>query len=131
MALYSYGVYSHGLYSYRMCSHGLFSYGVYSYGLHSYGLYSYGLYMYGLYNYGPYTYGRRGQDITARKGMENELKLVAVGMPRKVAILSRCVNEWNQTAVRITKYSRGEVMGKDLVKTYITEEFRAPVNKVP
>jgi PAS domain S-box-containing protein len=37
------------------------------------------------------------------------------------------VNEWNQTAAKITKYSKEEVMGKDLVQTYISQEFRKSV----
>ena len=37
------------------------------------------------------------------------------------------VNEWNQTAAKITKYSKEEVMGKDLVQTYISQEFRESV----
>jgi PAS domain S-box-containing protein len=80
-----------------------------------------------------------GQDITSRKAIENELKLVAGDMTRLIDTANAPifgidkngkVNEWNQTAATITKYSKAEVMGKDLVKTYITEEFRAPVSKV-
>ena len=40
------------------------------------------------------------------------------------------VNEWNQTAARITGYPKEEVMGRDLVKNYITEEYRQPVGDV-
>ena len=40
------------------------------------------------------------------------------------------VNEWNRKAAEITGFSRAEVMGKDLVKTYITSEFQDSVRSV-
>jgi len=40
------------------------------------------------------------------------------------------VNEWNNKTVEITGFSREEVMGQDLVKVYITEEFRDQVSMV-
>ena len=40
------------------------------------------------------------------------------------------VNEWNQTSEKITGFAKKEVFGKDLVKTYITEDYRKSVNKV-
>jgi PAS domain S-box-containing protein len=40
------------------------------------------------------------------------------------------VNEWNQTSAKITGFTKEEVMGKDLVKTYITEDYRAAVKQV-
>ena len=40
------------------------------------------------------------------------------------------VTEWNQTAERITGYRKDEVIGKNLVETYITDEYRASVKKV-
>ena len=40
------------------------------------------------------------------------------------------VNEWNQTAARITGYQKSEVLGKDLVAEFITDEYKAPVKQV-
>ena len=40
------------------------------------------------------------------------------------------VNEWNRKAAEITGYTKEEVMGKDLVKTYITAEFQESVGEV-
>jgi PAS domain S-box-containing protein len=40
------------------------------------------------------------------------------------------VNEWNQTSESITGFTKAEVLGKDLVRTYITEDYRKSVNKV-
>jgi PAS domain S-box-containing protein len=40
------------------------------------------------------------------------------------------VNEWNQTSESITGFTKKEVLGKDLVKTYITEDYRESVKKV-
>ncbi|MFT6282137.1 MAG: PAS domain S-box-containing protein, partial [Salibacteraceae bacterium] len=40
------------------------------------------------------------------------------------------VNEWNQTSEKITGFSKEEVLGKDLVETYITEDYRDAVKQV-
>jgi PAS domain S-box-containing protein len=40
------------------------------------------------------------------------------------------VNEWNQTSEKITGFSKEEVLGKDLVETYITEDYREAVKRV-
>jgi len=40
------------------------------------------------------------------------------------------VNEWNQTAEKITGFSKAEVLGKDLVAEFITDEYKAPVKQV-
>jgi len=40
------------------------------------------------------------------------------------------VNEWNQTSEKITGFSKEEVLGKDLVETYITEDYREAVKLV-
>jgi PAS domain S-box-containing protein len=40
------------------------------------------------------------------------------------------VNEWNQTSEKITGFTKDEVLGKDLVQTYITNEYRESVKKV-
>ena len=40
------------------------------------------------------------------------------------------VNEWNQAAAKITGFSKSEVLGQDLVKTYITEDYQEQVKQV-
>ncbi|MFT4757338.1 MAG: PAS domain S-box-containing protein, partial [Vicingaceae bacterium] len=40
------------------------------------------------------------------------------------------VNEWNQTSEKITGFTKEEVLGNDLVQTYITEDYRESVQKV-
>ena len=40
------------------------------------------------------------------------------------------VNEWNQTSEKITGFTKQEVLGKDLVETYITEDYRDAVKQV-
>jgi PAS domain S-box-containing protein len=40
------------------------------------------------------------------------------------------VNEWNQTAEKITGFRKGEVLGQDLVKTYITADYQEQVKQV-
>jgi PAS domain S-box-containing protein len=40
------------------------------------------------------------------------------------------VNEWNQTSEKITGFKKEEVQGKDLVETYITEDYREAVKLV-
>jgi PAS domain S-box-containing protein len=40
------------------------------------------------------------------------------------------VNEWNQTSAKITGFKKEEVLGKDLVETYITEDYRKAVKQV-
>ena len=43
---------------------------------------------------------------------------------------SGLVNEWNQTSEKITGFTKEEVLGQDLVQTYITEDYRAAVKQV-
>ena len=40
------------------------------------------------------------------------------------------VNEWNQSSEKITGFKKHEVLGKDLVATYITEDYREAVKLV-
>jgi PAS domain S-box-containing protein len=40
------------------------------------------------------------------------------------------VNEWNQTSEKITGFKKDEVLGKNLVETYITEDYRKAVKQV-
>jgi PAS domain S-box-containing protein len=41
-----------------------------------------------------------------------------------------CVNEWNETSEKVTGFKKEEVLGKNLVQTYITENYRESVKKV-
>ena len=67
------------------------------------------------------------QDISERKKAAAEMQRLASDLTRLVDTANApifgidkdgMVNEWNQTAARITKYSKKEVMGNHLVKTY-------------
>ena len=40
------------------------------------------------------------------------------------------INEWNQTAEKITGFKKADVLGEDLVKGYITEDYQAAVKEV-
>ncbi len=40
------------------------------------------------------------------------------------------VNEWNQRAEKITGFAKKEVMGRDLVATFITDDYRLSVGEV-
>ena len=40
------------------------------------------------------------------------------------------INEWNQTSEKITGFKKEEVLGKDLVETYITRDYQKAVRKV-
>ena len=80
-----------------------------------------------------------GQDITERKKIEREKALVAQELQTFIDTAnapiigidsSGLVNEWNNKVAEITGFSKQEVMGKDLVAVYITEEFRESVRKV-
>ena len=40
------------------------------------------------------------------------------------------INEWNQQSERITGYSKADVMGQDLVASYITDDYKMSVGEV-
>jgi PAS domain S-box-containing protein len=40
------------------------------------------------------------------------------------------VNEWNQTSEKITGFKKDDVLGKDLVQTYITQDYQNQVKEV-
>jgi len=40
------------------------------------------------------------------------------------------INEWNQTAAKITDYSKDEVMDKDLVEDFIPEDYKTSLKEV-
>jgi PAS domain S-box-containing protein len=80
-----------------------------------------------------------GQDITERKKVEMEKALVAQDFRTFIDTANApiigidhngLVNEWNNMTVEITGFSRAEAMGQDLVKVYISKEFRESVSMV-
>ncbi|EKX46591.1 hypothetical protein GUITHDRAFT_45786, partial [Guillardia theta CCMP2712] len=80
-----------------------------------------------------------GQDITQRKRVEIEMTRIARELQTFIDTANApifgiddqgLVNEWNNKAAEITGYSKAEVLGKNLVEVYITEEFRASVKEV-
>ena len=80
-----------------------------------------------------------GQDITQMKTAQLEQARVANDLTLLIDTANAPifgidkngkVTEWNRKAASITGYSKEEVMGKDLVKTYITPEFQEAVSEV-
>jgi len=80
-----------------------------------------------------------GQDITAINDSQaelsrlaNDLQLVieAANAPIFGIDTNGTVNEWNRKAAAITGFSREEVMGKDLVRRFITPEYQDSVGEV-
>ncbi|MCX2978696.1 PAS domain S-box protein [Candidatus Marimicrobium litorale] len=80
-----------------------------------------------------------GQDITEAKLAQAESVRVADELTQFVDTANApifgidskgLVNEWNQTAAKITGYNKAEVLGKDLVADFITDEYKAPVKQV-
>jgi len=76
---------------------------------------------------------------TALDGYRSEMERVALDLTVLIdtanapifGIDSRgLVNEWNQTSEKITGFTKDEVLRKDLVQTYITEDYRESVKKV-
>ena len=80
-----------------------------------------------------------GQDITLMKEAQSEQRRVADDLTLLIDTANApifgidgnfLVNEWNRKAAEITGYAKEEVMGKDLVATYITPEFQDSVRSV-
>ncbi|MDG1844417.1 MAG: PAS domain S-box protein [Nitrospinaceae bacterium] len=80
-----------------------------------------------------------GQDITeldqSRSEMENISKeltqlIDTANAPIFGVDINGNVNEWNQKVEQITGFNKDEVMGRNLVKTMITEEFKKAVQEV-
>jgi PAS domain S-box-containing protein len=80
-----------------------------------------------------------GQDITERKQVEAEKTRVALEFKTFIDTANApifgidsngLVTEWNNKAAEITKFSREEVLGKDLVEIYISLDYRASVRLV-
>ena len=73
-----------------------------------------------------------GQDITDRLAQEREYsKLIdTANAPIFGVDTLGAVNVWNKNAQKLVGYAPGEVMGKILVKEFITDEFKTAVQAV-
>ena len=80
-----------------------------------------------------------GQDITERKVVEMEKARVAKELQNFIDTANAPifgidaqgrVNVWNNKAAEITLFSSQEVVGRDLVKDFITDEFQESVNDI-
>ena len=73
-----------------------------------------------------------GQDITGRIAQEREYsKLIdTANAPIFGVDTQGCVNVWNQCAMKLVGYNTHEVMGHSLVKEFITDDFKVPVQTV-
>ena len=80
-----------------------------------------------------------GQDITELARVRAEQEQIAEDLTRLIDTANAPiigidaegrVNEWNQTAARTTGFSKEEVLGKDLVDEFITDDYKTPVREV-
>jgi len=80
-----------------------------------------------------------GQDITEKVHAEKAQSAIATELLTLIDSANApifgvdtdlLITEWNQKAAQITGYSKEEVLGKPLVDTYITAEYRDPVRSV-
>nr|CCA21451.1 hybrid signal transduction histidine kinase putative [Albugo laibachii Nc14] len=73
-----------------------------------------------------------GQDISNRIAQEHEYSRLidTANAPIFGVDASMCVNIWNKKAAQITNYSINEVMGENLVETFISPEYRPIVADV-
>ncbi|RMX66474.1 hypothetical protein DD238_002373 [Peronospora effusa] len=73
-----------------------------------------------------------GQDITERIAQEQEYtRLIdTANAPIFGVDINGRVNIWNRKAAETTQYMNAEVLGKDLVAEFISEEYRDPVRCV-
>lgn len=73
-----------------------------------------------------------GQDLTDRIVQEQEYtRLIdTANAPIFGVDANLCVNIWNKKAAHITKYSTAEVIGENLVETFISPEYRPIVAEV-
>ena len=78
-------------------------------------------------------------DISDRKVLEQDRERVGAELTQLIDTANAPifginrqgrVNEWNQTAARLTGYEKDEIMGRDLVQDFITEEYQEPVKAV-
>jgi PAS domain S-box-containing protein len=80
-----------------------------------------------------------GQDITEMDAIRVEMDRTATELTQLIDTANAPIfgvdvdgniNEWNQMVARITGYGKKEVEGKNLVETYITDEYKVSVKKV-
>ena len=80
-----------------------------------------------------------GQDISEMDKLRTESESIAKELRQFIETANApifgidskgLVNEWNQTSEKITGFKKEEVLGKDLVETYITEDYRDAVKQV-
>jgi PAS domain S-box-containing protein len=80
-----------------------------------------------------------GQDISQMVKLRSETEAVATELRQFIETANAPifgidakgkVNEWNQTSEKITGFKKEEVLGKNLVETYITEDYREAVKLV-
>jgi PAS domain S-box-containing protein len=78
-------------------------------------------------------------NIEARKEFENEFSQIAKDLTILIDTANAPifgidnqgkVNEWNQKSAEITGFKSDEVLGKDLVEEFITQDYRQSVNEV-
>jgi len=79
------------------------------------------------------------EDIPERFRIQQQVKRVSSELHRFIETANApifgidhdgLITEWNQTAQRITGFGKAEVVGKHLVKDFITEDYMAPVQEV-
>jgi PAS domain S-box-containing protein len=80
-----------------------------------------------------------GQDITELNKVRVEQESIAHELTQLIDTANApifgiddqgLVNEWNQQAEKITGFTKDEVMGRDLVADFITDDFKISVNNV-
>jgi PAS domain S-box-containing protein len=80
-----------------------------------------------------------GQDITELNKIRKEQESVAKDLTQLIDTANApifgidaagLVNEWNQRAELLTEYAKADVMGKDLVAGFITDDYKASVKEV-
>jgi len=79
------------------------------------------------------------RELAERRRAEEELSRVATELQQLIDTANApifgvdangLINEWNQKAVKITGYSRGEVLGRNLVEDFIAEDYKVLVKEV-
>ena len=80
-----------------------------------------------------------GQDISEMDTLRTESESIAKELRQFIETANApifginnngLVNEWNHTSEKITGFTKNEVLGQNLVETYITEDYRDPVKQV-
>ena len=80
-----------------------------------------------------------GQDISEMDKLRTESESIAKELRQFIETANApifginnngLVNEWNHTSEKITGFTKNEVLGQNLVKTYITKDYRDAVKQV-